>query len=213
MPKGNIILDMTPMVDLAFLLVTFFMLTSQFRSEEPVTVDTPNSVSEIKVPDKDVMLLTVDSAGRVFFNIDGKEIRANSLKEMGRRYQIEFSEKEILEFSRMQSFGISMNLMKNYINANESQRKDMSDRAKGIPMDTINSLKNELYNWVDVSRRESFNKSQEMGSKNQLRYAIKADGETNYRKIKKIIKMFQSEQVNVNNFMLVTDLEQPEGAK
>ena len=50
MPKGTPSIDMTPMVDLAFLLVTFFMLTASFRNAEPVTVETPSSISYKIIP-------------------------------------------------------------------------------------------------------------------------------------------------------------------
>ena len=53
------------MVDLAFLLVTFFMLTTKFRPDEPVIVDQPSSVSQIPLPDKGVLMLTIDGKGRV----------------------------------------------------------------------------------------------------------------------------------------------------
>ncbi len=84
----------------------------------------------------------------------------------------------------------------------------MDDLSKGIPFDTTLDYKsNELYSWVDLARRMSFDKSQSIGAKNGLRYAIKADGKSNYRVVKAVIKMFQSEQVNVNRFNLITDLE------
>src|SRR5476651_2387462 len=65
-------LDMTPMVDLAFLLVTFFMLTTKFAPEEPVIVDMPKSHSPIILPDTSMMLLTVSKDNKIFFNLDGK---------------------------------------------------------------------------------------------------------------------------------------------
>jgi len=72
--KGNPALDMTPMVDLAFLLVTFFMLTASVRVSEPVIVDTPSSTSEKLLPDN-VILITVDDKGKAFYNINNFEVR------------------------------------------------------------------------------------------------------------------------------------------
>src|SRR3954471_3582470 len=91
-------IDMTPMVDLAFLLVTFFMLTTKFRPEEPVIVDTPSSVSEIKLPDRDIMLITLDADGRVFYDVDGKQTRVSILQKMAERYKINFTDKEVAKF-------------------------------------------------------------------------------------------------------------------
>ena len=63
-------IDMTAMVDLAFLLLTFFMLATNFKGEDAAEVTTPTSISDTLIPDADVMLITVDDSGRVFFGID-----------------------------------------------------------------------------------------------------------------------------------------------
>src|ERR1051326_2377152 len=148
MPRSSPSLDMTPMVDLAFLLVTFFILTSQFRPEEPVVVDTPSSVSTSQPPNTDLMTITVDSAGRLFYDIDQVDVRRNTLVEMGKRYGITFNDDELFEFGRMQTFGVPMAAMKSYLDVKEDKRKAISDQLKGIPTDTVNSIKNELYNWI-----------------------------------------------------------------
>jgi biopolymer transport protein ExbD len=75
-------IDMTPMVDLAFLLVTFFMLTATAIPDEPVSVDMPSSVSEIIIPETNIMTITVDVKGRVFFNVDGQYTRAKLLERI-----------------------------------------------------------------------------------------------------------------------------------
>ena len=68
--KNDVWIDMTPMSDVMVLLLTFFMLTSTFVKDEAVKVNTPGSVSEIKVPETDVLQILVDNEGRVFLGLD-----------------------------------------------------------------------------------------------------------------------------------------------
>ena len=75
--------DMTAMCDVAFLLLTFFMLTSNFTTKEPIQVDTPSSISEIKIPEVNIMKIVVDKGGKVFFGIDGQEKRVSLLEKIG----------------------------------------------------------------------------------------------------------------------------------
>ena len=63
--KSDVWIDMTPMSDVMVLLLTFFMLTSTFVKNEPVKVNQPMSVSEIKIPEKDVLNIIVDKSGKV----------------------------------------------------------------------------------------------------------------------------------------------------
>ncbi|MEO0312741.1 MAG: hypothetical protein RIQ89_2398 [Bacteroidota bacterium] len=191
-PKKSPSLDMTPMVDLAFLLVTFFMLTTQFRADEPVTVDTPSSVSEILLPEKDVITLTVDSKGRVFFNVDGKGVRKNIIEKLGERYEIKFTEDEVKRFSVLSSVGQSMADMKKFLSAGEEERKRMNEASKGIPHD---SLQNELTDWVRIARLQ--------GPKFNL--AIKGDQDADIPTIKRVISILQDNKAN--RFALITNME------
>lgn len=60
---------MTPFVDIAFLLLIFFMTTSQFKPPEPLTVSLPSSHSEFKVPESDVLVLYVDQEGTMSIQV------------------------------------------------------------------------------------------------------------------------------------------------
>jgi biopolymer transport protein ExbD len=68
-------IDMTPLVDVAFLLLTFFMLTTQFKPPEEVTIELPASHSEIKLPESNVMTLSLSKDGRIFMGLDSQILR------------------------------------------------------------------------------------------------------------------------------------------
>lgn len=73
--RQNVRIDMTPLVDVAFLLLTFFMLTTQFKPTEEVTIILPSSHSEYKLPESDVMTVNVAEDGRIFLGVDSQHLR------------------------------------------------------------------------------------------------------------------------------------------
>jgi biopolymer transport protein ExbD len=208
MARSSPALDMTPMVDLAFLLVTFFMLTATMRTPEPVIVDTPSSISEIILP-KNTMLLTIDTAGRVFINYEGKEVRINALKRIMNKFPtVKFTEEQINKFGSMQSFGVPIKDLPDYIDASGDERKKMDEKTKGIPMDTLNN-NDELSFWVNFIRVEGYiwADAQKKDGKavEDMRVALKADGNASYKKIDAVVSIFKKQ--DVYQFNLITDLE------
>ena len=65
-------LDMTAMVDVAFLLLTFFMLTAQFREPEPIPIVLPSSNTQVKLPASNILMITVSEAEQVFIGEEGQ---------------------------------------------------------------------------------------------------------------------------------------------
>jgi biopolymer transport protein ExbD len=184
--------DMTAMCDVAFLLLTFFMLTSNFTQKEPVVVSTPSSISQIKIPERNIMLVLIEPAGKVFFGIDGQENRINTLQKMGETYNIKFTDKELREFSLINSFGVPITMMQTFLSMKPEDR-DMKENSIGIPCDSLN---NEFRSWVSIAR--SVNKD--------YRIAIKADATVPYPVIKKVMSSLQ--ELKENRYNLITSLEQ-----
>ncbi len=191
-PKKSPSLDMTPMVDLAFLLVTFFMLTTKFRPTEPVTVDQPSSISEIPLPDKGVIMITVDKTGRVFFNVEGQQLRLDILERLGTRFNLTFTDQEKKQFSLLTSIGMPSNKLKEYLSANDVKQKAMNLETQGIPIDSTN---NELTFWMNAARNAA--------PRNSI--AINGDGDADIPTIKRVIEILQENKAN--RFALITNLE------
>ncbi len=188
--RASTSIDMTPMVDLAFLLVTFFMLTATATPDEPVTVDMPTSVSEIPIPDINVLTISVGKDGKVYFNMDGKYNREALLGKIGERYNIQFTEEETKVFSVLSSTGIPIGQLKQFLSMEREDRSAINQ--PGIPCDSVN---NELKDWIIFSRMTN----------PKLRIAVKGDSEANYPVIKTVIKTLIDNKVF--RFNLITNME------
>jgi len=193
-------IDMTPMVDLFSLLLTFFILTATFRPSDPAMITIPTSTSDKEIPDNDVFTIfiapnpdNVDN-GLIFINLDnGKDtttrFRADMLKQMAEQYSLTFTDQEYKLFSMKSNFGMPVDKLKNWINAETTKEADVFQ--VGIPTD---SLDNQFAWWVNAAR--TVNPSAEI--------AIKADGEVPFPAIKKVLDVVQN--AGVNRFNLITTL-------
>ncbi len=183
-------IDMTPMVDLAFLLVTFFMLTAQFRPEEPVQVEAPKSSSDVKIPESNLMTITIDEDNRVYFDVDVQEDRKEILIAMSGKYQVPFSEKQVETFMKITTFGVPMADLPGLLSLESAdERKKYTEARRGIPIDSAN---NELDTWIRYTRVR----------KPKASTAVKGDGTANYATIKKVIESLGNSKVY--KFSLVT---------
>ncbi|RZJ61424.1 MAG: biopolymer transporter ExbD [Hymenobacter sp.] len=190
-------LDMTPMVDLAFLLVTFFMLTTQFRPEEAVVVDTPSSTSDIIAPESDLLTLTIDKDKRVFIGIDKQPTKAAALQAMAARRGLSFTPKQIKEFSLLNSFGAPIDKLASYLDRSTDERKALNKSLPGVPYDSLN---NQMIDWVLEARKANIQNFQK-----PLYMVIKGDAGADVGTVQKVIAELQEK--NINRFNLVTSLE------
>lgn len=184
-------IDMTAMSDVTVLLLTFFMLTSTFVQKEPVKVNTPASVSEIKIPDINILQILVNPSGKIFLSLDKQEDRMEVLQKVGEEYGIVFSPEELQKFKLISSFGVPIQSMKQFLALSEEQQDKLLPDA-GIPCD---STDNQFKIWIRESRIQN----------KELRIAIKADQTTPYPMIKGIMTSLQDLRENCYN--LITSLK------
>lgn len=193
MKKKSTSTDMTAMCDVAFLLLTFFILTATAKVPEVMPVDTPASTVQTKLPEKDLATLTVGD-GKVFFDVKGKDVRVRTLELMAQKYDVKFSEEDQTKFAIMESFGVPVQSLKQILDMKPADRKNV--QQPGIPKD---SLDNQLADWIQNARIANI----ELHDK-ELELAIKGDAKEEYPVIKKVMDILQAQKINT--FSLVTGL-------
>lgn len=198
MSKKSTSIDMTAMCDVAFLLLTFFILTATAKVPEPLPVDTPSSTVQTKLPETDLATLTVgksDGKEQVFFGVKGKEIRMATLDYVAQKYKVSFTENERLQFSLIDEFGVPVEGLKELLKLKSADRSKKGVQS-GIPIDSLN---NQLQDWIQYARKANIDVNQK-----ELQFAIKGDAKEEYPQIKKVMDILQNQKIN--SFNLVTGL-------
>lgn len=192
--------DMTAMCDVAFLLLTFFMLTAKAKPQEPVSVDTPSSISETKLPDAGTLTILVDSEGKVYLDMAGQHTRLALIKDMNEQNQMGLTEDDQLKFTIAGAFGVPRNQLKKWLELSPTERAQA--KVPGIPADSTN---NELGPWIHNARLAQFRMKQEGKVTDEYVIVVKADQNTPYPAIQKVINTLVD--INVNKFNLITSQE------
>jgi len=226
--RKSTLIDMTAMSDVTVLLLTFFMLTSTFLQKEPVTVLTPSSVSETKVPVANLAQVLVSPEGKVFLSITGesdpeladvwgseairKEVLKNAVAEYNKTHNpdIELTENDLNVFSKIGTFGVPMKDMKKFLAMSQTEQdkyiSDMSNPGVGIPIDDNKDLQrpNEFQLWMRAiysAGNENLQKQMKKGEG----IAVKADKDTPYSTVHHVLDNLQT--LKMNRFSLMTALK------
>ena len=194
-PRKSTAVDMTAMCDVAFLLLTFFILTATSRQPDPLEVKIPSSTVTFKVPDKDLTILSIGK-GKVFIEIIGQDVKKLTLRKMAELYGTTFTPEQYQRFGVLSSFGVPMNQLSSFISMNGDERAKFA--ASGIPTDSTQN--GELYRWIEQARRAT-------GELHQvdMRISIKGDAKEEYKTVRNIVDVLQRQKVN--KFSLITSAE------
>ncbi|MDR3714496.1 MAG: biopolymer transporter ExbD [Puia sp.] len=144
-------IDMTAMCDVAFLLLSYFIIVAHFKKPEKIEITTPGSVSTKLLEDKNIVMITMDKGGRVFFSVSDANTsqKADIIDKINLSRNLGLTDGEKANFSKMQGayIAVPFSQLKSYLQHPPAQLKDAS--YTGIPV--TDSLHNELTEWIAAS--------------------------------------------------------------
>lgn len=191
--KQDTFIDMTPMSDVMVLLLTFFMLTATFVKEEPVKVNAPGSISEVKIPETNLLTIFVEKSGNVFLCMDSPATQLAMAEEMVKRDHINLDDAQLKDFSNVPTFGCQKDVIGSWLATGARRNEYLQKPDAGIPCDSVND---ELKLWVAAAR--------EANGEN-MHIAIKADQSTPYANIKRVMDSLRS--IDESRYNLITALK------
>lgn len=171
MPKKSTDTDMTPFVDIAFLILSFFIMATKFKPQEPVEITTPNSVSSQKLPANDAVMVLIDKDDKVFFSVlSEKNVKVfdeiihgiNTSRNLG------LTEAQMANFKRTPAVGVPFSGLKQLLSTPADEQKNLNQ--PGIPVK--DSATNELVWWINESKKAF--------AGTVLTYLIKGDGASKF---------------------------------
>ena len=192
--KKDIWIDMTPMSDVMTLLLCFFMLTSTFLTPEPIQVNTPNSVSEVKIPENDVLNILVSPEGRIYVGTENKNNMIAMMEAVTDKFGITLNATQIKHFKEDAMIGAPLNKMAEYLSLEPEKMAEVV-QSLGIPTDSIDGGKSEFQEWVKAAR----------DANPDIKLAIKCDAKTPYKVVKSMMSELQD--MNENRYQLITNLK------
>ncbi|HEX2533646.1 MAG TPA: biopolymer transporter ExbD [Chitinophagaceae bacterium] len=191
-PKKSTANDMTPFVDIAFLILSFFIMATKMKPPEPVEITTPNSVATETLPENDAVMVLMDNKNRVFFTMladNDPEAKKSVISNLNTTRNLGLTEAEMNNFVRNPFVGVPFTQLKGLLSKPIDQQKDVAQ--PGIPVDSAN---NELVFWI----RDAVTAM----SGRKLNYLIRGDNGAKYPAFKNVLDAFKKNEIF--KFQLVT---------
>lgn len=190
--------DMTPFVDIAFLILSFFIMATKFKPAEAVPIETPNSVSSQKLPENDAVMISIDKDNKVYFSIlsnNDKQAAVDIIKGAAQARNIPVTDAQAQKYFSGDMIGMPFSKLGAFLDlSNEDKKKFVQE---GIPV--ADSTNNELYYWVAATRSVFAGKP--------LKYLIKGDNKGKYPAFKRVVEALKNNDEQKYNLVTM-----PQGA-
>ena len=187
--------DMTAMCDVAFLLLSFFILTAKPKASENINVVTPSSVSSKIAPEKDVTLISITKDGKVYLSMDNKDVKGEVANQLNANNGANLSPADIAAFKKAEFFGTPISQLKSFLQIPADKVK--ADALPGIPV--TDTLHNELTSWMRAVVAAS------ASTNTKLNILLKGDNDSKYPAFKGVkTALLKNDQPK---FQMITNAE------
>lgn len=195
MPKKSTDTDMTPFVDVAFLILTFFILATKFKPPEPVTITTPKSVSSSKLSEKDAVMIQFDSSGKVYLSVnltkkEDDELKKDMIHRLNDQAKLGLTEDQMNKFVINPLVGSPFSQLKALMSRPVNEWDKVPQQ--GIPVDSSN---NELSRWMNAAT-QTF-------QGHPIDIMIKGDNNAKFPQFKGVIDALRAN--DIFKYKLITD--------
>lgn len=200
LPKKSTDTDMTPFVDIGFLILSFFIMATKFKPAEPVPITTPNSVNADKLPEENAVLISIDKNNKVYFSAIPKTdpTKADAIaNDVSTVRELNLDEREKVNFRNSAMVGMPFSKLKSFLAMPVDKQKDI--QQDGIPV--LDSATNELVYWIGAAQR--------VFAGEKLVFMIKGDNDSHYPTFKAVIDALKRNEIFKYN--LVTMPEEAPG--
>ncbi len=195
LPRKSTSIDMTAMCDVAFLLLSFFILTTKFKPDEALTVQTPNSVSSKVADEKNQTVITIDKDGKVYLSFSPDAPKKEVISGVNQLAGLGLTETELKRFETLEFVGVPFGQMKSLLNKDAETLKGVT--FSGIPC--LDSSNNELKIWM-AAVNNAFRGE-------RITLLLKGDNNSKYPSFKNVIAAFKA-----NDFLKFQMVTNPESA-
>jgi len=177
--RGSTNIDMTAMCDVAFLLLSFFILTTKFKPSEAVEVRPPSSVANKIAPEKDAFLVSLNKDGRVFIQLSD-DMKSDVIDELSTARNLSADDKKY--FKQSLFVGTPLSQLTQFVRV---KPEDLSKiKLTGVPIDSSN---NELQAWINAAVNAYKGRA--------INWLIKGDNEAKYSAFRDVINSFKKNEV------------------
>jgi biopolymer transport protein ExbD len=152
LPRKSTNIDMTAMCDVAFLLLSFFILATKFKPPEALSVVTPSSVSTKVAPEKDVVMVIIDKDGKVYLSVSeaNQAEKKEMIETINTQHNIGLTDQEKANFVRVPNayIGAPFAQLKSYLDKTPEELQKVV--KPGIP--AVDSTNNEMVDWFRAAQ-------------------------------------------------------------